>query len=919
MRTDPFEECRIEVTFPAACPRCGRLVALLSLALVGSLPAQTVTPPIAAASPAASAAADDRAAKIAERYRAMLTANPTEGLALDRLWKYHEERGTTAVLLDSYQQAAAKPDADLATLLVDGYLLKKAGRLDEAAALYERANGRDPASPLPWLASAELASARNQPEEAADAYAQALSKLPVTDRRRTDWLLKQGAALLAAGKTTEAAACWEQIVAANPSDLDVRRQLAGVYEQNGFPDRAVTQYAYIEAHADPAARATALRELGRLQEAQGHFDAARDALERGLTLTSRDNWLHGDLQTRLIHLYERAGRVPELAARWRTEVASAPRDLGGYLRLEALAEAEGDAAGESEWLEKIVALTPNDREDTLKLAGRLTEAGERPRAAELYDTLLKRQPNNLELILARADLDVQMGQPAAAVSRVEARVAQSPADDSIVGPALNFFLDHRLPEAAERILRAEVARQSAATEPALALAKFLFSERRAKDARAVLDALAAQPGSAPERAARLSQIAEAYRQGDEPDLALRSWRQAAALQPADPAPLLAAADVLRADGDVPGASALLEQAIRLSPPGTESLAVERKLFETLRGSEEAPRLDPAERASLVGRTEGGDLQPAHDSALGRYLTNLAGTADEHPTAANFLRLARWQSWSHDDPAAVASAQHAIQLDPGSVPARELIVVVAVQSHRNELAEQTLSQLLQLDPAQQGATLHQLANLKLASGDAAEALRLYSSGCRRSRRVRVPPWRTSPWPSSGPTCGSTRSPPGNAPTTCPAAPRHNARKSAARCLPPTSTSANFSRQKRCCCARWTNKPTSPPGKTCSGSWRTLPTSTRWTTVCATISKPGCAPTPTTILPWFRSPGSSSRTATRVPRTSCCGRRIFRRLTRRASFGNWCRPVRIWVKPPTPWRTSSGCSCSRANRRRKTWRS
>ena len=342
-----------------------RLVALLSLALVGSLPAQTPTPPVAAASPAASAAPDDRAAKIAERYRAMLAANPTEGMAFDRLWKYHEEHGTTAGLLDGYQQAAVKPDADLATLLVDGYLLKKVGKLDEAAAAYERADQRDPASPLPWIASAELASVRNQPEEAANGYAQALSKLPATDRRRTDLWLKQGSALLAAGKTTEAAECWEKIVAANPSDLNIRRQLADVYEKNGFPDRAVAQDEYIEAHADPAARANALRELGRLQEAQGHFDAARDALERGLALTSRDNWLHGDLQTRLIRLYQRAGRVPELAARWQAEVASVRRATwAATCGWKPWPRPKATWRRNAEWLEKIVALAPGDREDT---------------------------------------------------------------------------------------------------------------------------------------------------------------------------------------------------------------------------------------------------------------------------------------------------------------------------------------------------------------------------------------------------------------------------------------------------------------------------------------------------------------------------------------------------------------------------
>ena len=46
----------------------------------------------------------------------------------------------------------------------------------------------------------------------------------------------------------------------------MHRRLADNYEKNGLPDRAIAHYEYIEAHADPAGRATALRELGRLHE-----------------------------------------------------------------------------------------------------------------------------------------------------------------------------------------------------------------------------------------------------------------------------------------------------------------------------------------------------------------------------------------------------------------------------------------------------------------------------------------------------------------------------------------------------------------------------------------------------------------------------------------------------------------------------
>ncbi len=696
-----------------------RLAALVWLVLLGGLAAPSL---LGQSVPVTAVESPDRAALVAERYRAMLAANPTEGMALDRLWKYHEDHGSTAALIESYRQTAEAADAQLSALLVYGHLLKKNGRLDEAAKWYQAAAERYAADPLPKISSAMLTDQRGDHESAAKLYAQALDKLPGGDRRRADLLLKEGSAWLAAGKVKEAADAWEKIVALNPTDWAVRRQLADAYEKNGLRERAISQYESIEAHASAAERATALRELGRLREADGQFDAARDALERGLGLTARDNWLHGDLQNRLIRLYQRAGRVPELATRWRSAVEQTPRDLDGYLRLTALAEAEGDVTSERAWLEKVVALAPNDQENVLKLARRLAEAGEIRRAADGYDRLLRQHPGSMDLVLARADLDLQLGQAKEAARRVEARVEASPADESVTTPALNFLLSHHLNEASERMLRAGVARQPTAAEPVLALAKFLFSQRRPEEAGAALTTLTDRPGDNVARARRFALAADVYREGDRSVEAIRCWRAAAVLRPDDPAPLLAAADATKSNGNIPGAVGLLEQAILLAPGETVRLNTEKKLFEALRsdgGEETSVPISPAGSAAAVipPQTQG--------SRLDRYLAGLDETAKQEKTAANYLRLARWESWAHHDPKALAAATTAIALDPANLAALELAASVAEGSHQNELAERMLTRMLEVDPGRESAVLSQLAKLKLQEGDSEGSLKLFT--------------------------------------------------------------------------------------------------------------------------------------------------------------------------------------------------
>ena len=679
---------------------------------------------------------DDRAARVAERYEAMLAANPAEGMALDRLWKMYEERNATAALIDQYRSATDTGDKP-ADALVYGYLLKRAGRLDEAGGSYERAARLDPGSPLPFVAEADLALARGQPAEAAGSLEQALAKTPAADRRRSEWLLKLGDAWIAAGQPLKASEAWEKLITANPSDLSLHKQLAVSYEKNGLPDRAIAHYEYIDQHGDPAARASALRELGRLYEAHGNFDAARDALERGLALTARDNWLNADLQARLIRLYQREGKAAELAARWRAAVEQTPRDLGNYERLVALAEAQGDPQDARAWLEKAVALAPRDRDNTLKLARVLTDLGDSQRAAALYDSLLKTQPTNLEWLLARADLDVQLGRTAAAVARIENRLAQNPADESVSVPSLQFFLSHHLDDAAETLLASAVMRQPNAVEPALALAKFYFGQGRGSDARRVLGELTAQPGGPATLAQRWTAAADCYKDAGEPDDAVRCWQQVITLQPGSRTALVAIGELRLSKGDLAGGIESLERATAAASPGTEREEIDHKLFQALLDrsptGEAAPAAPGRWRTSVLFDASGkpiaagsvaapgipGDKEghPAKepDQPLLRYLDGLQRTAREAPSAAAYLRLARWLEWAHRPHDAGLAAGSALALDPGSIAAREFLADAAVAQHNHGAAIRRLNEIATLDPKRKPAVTNQIADLMLEDG------------------------------------------------------------------------------------------------------------------------------------------------------------------------------------------------------------
>jgi predicted Zn-dependent protease len=709
-------------------PRCA---AVLLASILAALPAAAQAPPngpapqnLAAAAPQATPV-DERTVRLIERYKAMLASNPVEGLALDRLWKAAQDQGSTAALLDEYRQAAGAQPANVAAILVYGHLLQKAGRLDDARATFEHAASVDPDTVLAPLALGDLAIASGQPKEAAGSYEKAAGKLAADDRRRPDILLKLGNAWMAADEPLKAADAWEKIVAANPSDIALHQRLAENYEKNRLPERAIAHYEYIEQHAQPEQRAGALRELARLHESRGEFDAASAALDRGLTLTARDNWMHRELEESLIRLYQRAGRVPELAARWRADIAKAPRDLDGYLRLERLAATQGDAEAQRTWLEQIVALAPKDREDSLKLARLLSDSGERERAAALYDTLLKEQPGDLDLVLARAELDLQLGRPQAAVDRIEACIARTPTDESVTTPALQFFLSHHLDQAAEHRLQADAARQPAADEPVLALAKFYFSQRRDAEARATLEGLARRPGDPAATTARLLRIADCYKDEHLADDALRCWRLAADLDPHATAPWLAAADALASQAKIEEAQEAFEHALKNTPAGQGRVDIEHKIYELLRNADANPAAATIPSSKSAAPPLAG-MPALPGRRVEHYIAHLEGATRAAPSADAYLRLARWDSWNHDAGDAEAAAEKVIALDPNNIPARELLISVAGETHQREIAEQRLREIMMLDPSRSAACRREIAELKMEDGSLDEAIALFSS-------------------------------------------------------------------------------------------------------------------------------------------------------------------------------------------------
>ncbi len=664
----------------------------------------------------ASWAAEPVNPRVIQRYKEMLSANPVEGTALDRLWKTYSDSGKAVDLLKEYEGAMS-----FSGRMVLGHLLRRAERLEEAIAAYRAAGQLEPASPLPHLGLARLHASTGRNPDAAEAWQAAAGLIPAGDPRLAETLLEAGNAWLAAGESEKAAAVWEKTVAAAPQDIVLRERLAQTYLENGLLDPAIPHLEYIVGKGTPKARAEGLKQLARIHQLAGRADEAIACLERAIAAIAPGNYLREELQDELIRSHQRLDRTRELEERWNAYAAKNPRDVTAYLQLLAFHERTGELGKAREWMEKLVALVPKNPGYRWRLARLRLRLDDTKGAAELYDSLLAAESGNSDLVFERAELEMRGPKPEAGAERVAKFIAARPNDETLQGRALQFYEKHHLTEWTERQLRAEA--RTGSGEKVRALADFLFAQARAEEGEVELKRLVRAKGAVEERAKSLLETAQALKGHGRLQAALESVQTALALNPSK-GPLgregqLLAADLHTALKDPMAARDALEKAVELSQTPAEQGAADQKLFDVLRlgpGGEEARQQFVPGIPTLPMPDAGPELR----GQLGVFMEGLARDAVTLGTEDAWLRLARWRSWTRDKGGALEAARKAVEVTPTSVAAHEAQIALASADPASPIAVAYLQKLATIDPANRSKHLQRIAQLKLQSGNLPEA-------------------------------------------------------------------------------------------------------------------------------------------------------------------------------------------------------
>ncbi len=521
-----------------------------------------------------------------------------------------------------------------------------------------------------------------------------------------------GEHLLALGKPREALIELQNAVQTNPADghahfllakLDLQigdavsaeREARAAEAQGYEPNRSFTllldsymaQGRYVDLlHKFPLGTATGNRGA-RIEVGRGNAELALSRNDRAAQDFSQAQSLDPKLNLALFGLEDVALAQHDINAA-QTDLNKAlaldPTSDEGSLRKARLLLAKGEAQPAIALLKNLVKASPSNISNQLLLAQALLGTNQIDAARKQVDNVLAVVPNSVEAIYLTAALDVSAHKWNAAQATLQ-RI--SPMMSNIPGA---YFLDAVTLEnlgqlsAAKQAIQSYVAREPGDLRGQRLLADLNIRLGRPQEALNQLHAL--PPAQQKDLAIQmLSGIA--HRKLGNLAAAKTDFLKAIATAPKLPAPRIALAAVLIAEGDAHGAVAALQQAAAIAP---NNPPIERLLMQAAIASGEN-QVASATLKSLRA-TEGPDAEPALAGQLDLAQYKLKDAKAEYTTVQNAnptadapkLALARIAALQGDQAQEVSLLQKVLAHDPANDEA--VTTLSSLQASEGKLAD-----------------------------------------------------------------------------------------------------------------------------------------------------------------------------------------------------------------------------------------
>ena len=301
---------------------------------------------------ASQSADEQRELAAIERFRTVLEANPRRGVALDRLYGFHVERGTLDELIGQYRKRAVGDAKDGTASMVVGLLEAQRGRDAAAADAFREAEKRLATSALPAYYLGQSLVLIGQPEAAAEAFERAIARKP----NRTDLLeifRAWGGFINGRSGREKALSVWTRLEELFPDDPRVEEQIASTLVEEGQAEQALPRIEKLAKQVqDPYRRTTLLIEAAELKVRLKRTADALADLEALIGELSPESWLYREVRKQIEEVFLRNDDLAGLTKYYEKWLAKNPRDLEAITRLARTLSTQGQSAEASKWLER---------------------------------------------------------------------------------------------------------------------------------------------------------------------------------------------------------------------------------------------------------------------------------------------------------------------------------------------------------------------------------------------------------------------------------------------------------------------------------------------------------------------------------------------------------------------------------------
>ncbi|HTJ40847.1 MAG TPA: HEAT repeat domain-containing protein [Kofleriaceae bacterium] len=401
---------------------------------------------------------------VVAKYKGTLAKNPHDPGALAKLLEMYRRYRTVAQLEKEYQAVLDKKPDDGPTLIIMARLA--AARGDNAAALplWEQASKAAPDDAIVWVELGTLYRNAGKTPEAKAAFDKALASPKVAKAEKAKALRAEADLALAANDIEGAKKLFDQMIALDPKDVQLRLELGDSLLQANKHAEAIDVYREAEKMlgADPSKRVEVVARIGQALEQKGDDDAAVVEYRRAIKLAPKGYYIENELTARIVDIYRRKQKLPDLLAEYektwpegsrghfewdtlarlyeetgqqdkaiaayRKAVAKAPYELETQRRLIQLLENVGKDDEALKQLEQVVGVAPGEARFQLELAERYWRKGDQKKALGALAQLQARFPGDAGVQSAIADLYTRWGKDDLALAAYE-RLATLEPDD----------------------------------------------------------------------------------------------------------------------------------------------------------------------------------------------------------------------------------------------------------------------------------------------------------------------------------------------------------------------------------------------------------------------------------------------------------------------------------------------------------